>query len=311
MNPTARRPAFRLPCLLAVLMAGAVQASDLCARWAPPQVLGQLDVRVLAEASGIALAPGGEQLYQHNDGERPVFVVTDRAGTILRQVAMNGFSPVDIEDIAFGACGQRSCLYVADVGDNAVRRASVQIAVIDHAAQFGETVTPRAVITARYPDGPHNAEAIAMHPSGDLFLVTKSGSGMGQAGSARVYRLAAAQLAAGGEQQFEYRGEIPVPSLTSSLIPARRVVTSMDIAPDGGRFVLLTYDSAIEIAADLTGTLPGPADWSDGRTHRAVPLAPLIQAESITYDHDGRSILYSTESIRGSAAPLVRQQCDD
>jgi hypothetical protein len=297
--------------LLAALPMSAAAASELCTRWSPPQVLGQLDFRLIPEASGIGVARDAERIYHINDGNRPEFLVTDRAGSLLQQVQVEGFAPVDVEDLALGRCGERTCVYLADVGDNARRRDFVRIAVIEEAPRFGARITPRAIITARYPDGPHNAEAIALHPSGDLFLVTKSGSGAGQAGPARVYRLGAAQLAAGGEQQFEARGEIPVPALTGTGIERRRVVTAMDIAPDGGRLLLLTYDSAIEIAADLAEPLPGPSGWSEGRTHRTVPIAPLIQAESIAYDRDGRSILYSTESVRDSAVPLIRQGCGD
>lgn len=297
--------------LLAVKPAGVAVAAELCARWSQPQVVGQLDVSLFPEASGIGVTRDGERLYHHNDGNQPGFLVTDRAGALLRQVRVEGFAPLDVEDLSVGRCGSHTCLFLADIGDNAVRRSSVQVAVIEEVARIGERVSPRVVITARYPDGPHNAEAIALHPSGDLYLVTKSGSGAGQAGPARVYRLTAAQIAAGGEQLFESRGEIPVPALAGPGLERRRVVTAMDIAPDGGRVLLLTYDSAIEIAIDLSKELPAPAAWAEGRIHRVVPIAQLIQAEAIAYDRDGRSILYSTESVRGSAVPLIQQSCAD
>ena len=73
--------------------------------------------------------------------------------------------------------------------------------------------------------------------------------------------------------------------------------------------MLLSYDSAVEIAVDRATGLPAAAAWVAGRTHRAIPIERLRQAEAIAYDADGRSILYSTESARGSAAPLTRQSC--
>jgi hypothetical protein len=56
--------------------------------------------------------------------------------------------------------------------------------------------------------------------------------------------------------------------------------------------------------------MPDFNNLAAGRTHRALSTAILIQAESIAYGADGRTLFYTTESIRGSAAPLVRQQCN-
>lgn len=283
----------------------------LCSRWAVPEVLGQLDTRLLPEASGIGLANGGSQLYHNNDGTEPNFVLTDRSGQNARRITVEGFDASDVEDLAVGPCGDQTCLFLADVGDNGSRRSSVQFALIEEQPGYAASVKPRAVITARYPDGPHNSEAIAVHPSGDLYLVTKAGSGIGRTGPARVYRLSAAQLAAGGAQTFELRGEIPVPALIGRGLPARRVVTAMDIAPDGGRVLLLTYGFLLELAVDLANPLP-PADaWSEGSTHRVAPIETLIQAEAIVYDQDGRSVLYSSESVLGSRAPVMRQRCEE
>jgi hypothetical protein len=196
---------------------------------------------------------------------------------------------------------------LADIGDNGAWRPFVQIAIVDEREAFDDEIVPRRVITARYPDGPHDAEAIAMHPSGDLWLVTKAR--IGQGGPALVFRLSAEALAAGGELRFEALGEIPVTALTRLGAGLRRVVTAMDIAPDGRRLVLLTYDAAIELALGPDGALPGPGEWVEGRTHRALPIAQLIQAEAIAYAEDGRAVVYTTESVRGSPAPIVRQAC--
>ncbi len=304
-----------LVALLSIWIASASVAADspgsLCSRWAAPEVLGQLDTRLLPEASGIGLATGGNQLYHNNDGTEPNFLLTDRNGQNPRRITVQGFDAVDVEDLAVGPCGEHTCLFLADVGDNGTRRTSVQFAVIEEQGEYATSVKPRAVVTARYPDGPHNSEAIAIHPSGDLYLLTKAGSGIGRTGPARVYRLTAAQLAAGGMQTFEFRGEIPVPTLIGRGVPARQVATAMDIAPDGGRFLLLTYGFLLELAVDLAGPLPAADAWNEGSTHRVAPIETLIQAEAIAYDQDGRSVLYSSESVLGSRAPVMRQRCEE
>jgi hypothetical protein len=301
----------KLPALMlfALSASSIAAASEPCSSWADPVKIGELDNAVMPEASGLAVSHGASSLYHVNDGGEAAFHVTSRNGGAHRRVGVAGFTPRDIEDIALGPCAEGTCLYLADIGDNTGRRPFVQIAVVEEAKSFGDRVTARRVIRVRYPDRPHDAEAIAIHPSGDLFLVTKAR--LGQQAPAHVYRLAAAQLAAGGEQTFEALGTIPVPDLTDHGLVRRRVVTAMDIAPDGERFVLLTYDSLIELAFDLREGLPGDAQWIEGRTHRAAPLARVIQAEAIAYDDDGRSVLYSTESILGSSVPLIRQACLD
>jgi hypothetical protein len=284
-------------------------AEGVCTRWSEPAKVGDLNVKTIMEASGIAISRTAQRLYHINDGNLPFFHVTDMQGGATQSVQIAGFTPLDIEAVALGPCGNSSCLYIADIGDNAVRRDSVQIALVKEARAYGAEAIPDKLITARYPDGPHDAEGIAIHPSGDLFLATKSRFDQLPAPS-QLFRLSAAQLAADGEHTFELVGAIPVARLSEQLGDSpRRVVTAMDIAPDGNRFMLLTYDAAIEFGVDLQHGLPGA--WTAGKTHHAFAVAPLIQTEAIAYDRDGLSILYSTESIRGSAAPLMQQTCQD
>jgi hypothetical protein len=295
-------------CALHAPLAG---AAALCSRWSEPAQVGELDVVTIMEASGIAVSRRTPpRLYHINDGSRAQFFVTNPQGGNLQTVRMNDFTPQDIEDIGLGPCGSSTCLFVADIGDNAVQRQSVQIATIREPAAFSAAATPEKVITARYPNGPHDAEAIAIHPaSGDLLLAAKV-KFIQQQQPSQLFRLSAAQLAAGGEQLFEAVGTIPVAALSESLgSNPRRVITAMDYSPDGNRLLLLTYDAFIEIALGSNAALPDT--WAEGQTHRATAIAPLLQAEAIAYDRDGQSIIYNTESIRGSAAPLMKQICQD
>lgn len=284
-------------------------AAELCTRWSEAVKVGQLDVKIINEASGMAISHRTQRLYHINDGEFPFFHVTDLQGGSTQTVRLTGFVPQDVEDIALGPCGRDACLYIADIGDNAFRRESVKIAVVQESDQFGDQVAPVREITGRYPDGAHDAEALALHPSGDLYIVTKSRIGQ-QQNPSQLFRLKADTLARGGDQTFELMGTIPVSRLTEPLGDSpRRIVTSMDISADGKKIILLTYDAAIEFAVDLARGLP--AEWVEGKTHRAFPVASLIQTEAIAWERDGRAVLYSTESVRGSAAPLMRQACLD
>lgn len=305
-----RLPLLIAPLLLATQASVAAATAGLCTRWSEPAQVGALDIAAIMEASGLAISRRTSRLYHINDGAGARLHVTNAQGGDLQTMRINDFAPADIEDLGHGPCGNATCLYVADIGDNAVARQSVQIAVIREPGSISTAITPERIITARYPDGPHDAEAIAVHPlSGDLLLVTKVKFAQQQQ-PAQLFRLTAAQLQAGGEQSLEAAGTIPVATLGEALGPnPRRVVTAMDISPDGNRLLLLTYDAFIEIALGQNGTLPEA--WTEGRTHRALAIAPLIQAEAIAYDRDGESVMYSTESVRGSAAPLMKQICQD
>jgi hypothetical protein len=280
-------------------------ADGLCAQWSEPGQTGQLDITTLQEASGIGISPDGSRLYHINDGNEPVFYVTDRQGGAVQKVRVSGFSPQDVEDMAVGRCGGEQCLILADTGDNARRRDSVQFALIAAQERFDAQVSPLRIVSARYPDGPHDAEASAVLPSGDLLVVTKSRVGF--PGPATLFRLRAAQLQSEGMQVFEKVGELPVPDLTGTGLNLRRVVTAMDASADGRRLLLLTYDAAIEVAVGADGALPGA--WQEGKTHRSFAIAPMVQAEAVAWEPGGQAVLYSTESVRGSAAPLMRQSC--
>ena len=52
-----------------------------------------------------------------------------------------------------------------------------------------------------------------------------------------------------------------------------------------------------------------PAAWHEGGNFRTITLAPLIQTEAVAYADNGRAIVYTTESVMGSPAPIFRQTC--
>lgn len=277
---------------------------DLCAAWSDPQMLGTLDIAVLPEASGIEIPDDDSRLYVMNDGTTPVFDVMQLDGSGGSRVRISGFRPLDLEDLALGPCGTQQCLYLGDIGDNATRRDGVQFALVAERKDYPDEVSPLRVVRATYPDGPRDAEAMAVDANGDLWVVTKTP--FRQAAPAEIYRLSAAALAGEGVQTLEFRGKIPTTDLGQGA-DSRRVATGMDIAPDGRRFVFITYDVALEFAFAPGGELP--ASWREGENFRVITPAPLIQLESIAYTDDGRSVVYTTESVQGSPAPIFRQTC--
>ncbi|MDP8971457.1 MAG: hypothetical protein M3N52_13350, partial [Actinomycetota bacterium] len=189
-------------------------------------------------------------------------------------------------------------LYVGDIGDNERSRPHVVVYRLPEPAGAGSqapsagrplTTAPAEALRLRYPDGPHDAETVLVHPgTGDLYLVTKEPSGV-----AGVYRApAAVDPATTG--LLTLVAQLRLPATPGGPPPA---VTGGDVAPDGRRVALCTYVDAYELALP-----PGPefaSIWQQPPVR--VGLALRQQGEAIAYRADGEALLTTSE---GLPAPL-------
>lgn len=299
-------------CLLA---ASTPAAAEVCTAWGPAQTIGQLDTALVNEASGLEVsAKFGDRLYHNNDsGDGLRFYVSRMDGQDARAIEIEGPKPVDIEELSFGPCGDEgACLYLGDIGDNPARRDEVTFTIVREVEAFPDKVSPLRVVRAKYPDGPHNAEAFALHPNGDLFLVTKPADRlMTNPVPAKVYRLTASQLRISDQvQTFEKVGEIDLPEIMGARAFPGSIATAMDISADGRRVILLTYMAALEIGLDLKDGLPPFEQWAEGRDYRVVDLDIQPQQEAVAWLPDGAGFLYDTELTRGAqTAPIKKVAC--
>ena len=149
------------------------------------------------ESSGVAASrrhPG--VLWTHNDsGDGPYLYATDLRGRDRGALLVRGAEAYDWEDIALGPCpaaaGTGDCVFIGDTGDNFEDRAWVTVYAVPEpepptapADTLRVTEGP-AVLRLRYPDGPHDVEAIYVSPGDSaLFLVSK-----GRSGPIRLYRV--------------------------------------------------------------------------------------------------------------------------
>ena len=139
----------------------------------------------LPEASGLATSramPG--HLWAHNDSGKPELIAFDSKGNVTGRVAITGAQVDDWEAMAIGPCGNASCLYIGDIGDNDAERREIVIYRIAEPATAGGTAKVDAVIRASYPDGAHDAETLLAAPNGSLYVVTK-----GDTGAVALYRV--------------------------------------------------------------------------------------------------------------------------
>jgi hypothetical protein len=257
-----------------------------------------------------------DRLYHVNDSWRsnPVFFITDLDGQNLQSVSIQ-YAPtdraVDIEDMDVGRCGDTSCLFIGDVGDNLKSRATIRIVVIEEVSETSTLVEAKQTLSLRYPDGAHDAESLAVHPNGDIYILTKETVSLLGTAPARLYKLPRATWETAGEDvlTLEYVGSIDLRALSGTTVNVfSHLATGMDISGDGSRLLVLTYGEVFEIAVDVS-QLAGET-ISTETPYKYIEVTTLVQQESISYANEGYSFFYSAEARSGSA-PLMREDCLD
>jgi hypothetical protein len=242
------------------------------------------DARI-TEASGlVASAAYDDVLYTHNDsGDTARFFAIDRNCRTHATFVLSGVQARDWEDISRGPAGT---LWIGDIGDNAATRERGILVhrVEEPGPREGEVRIPSTAYRLRYPDGPHDAEALLVHPrSGQLLIVTK-GFGGG------VVYVAKLPLSASAPNVLRAAGRVSVPEVTAG-----------DISPDGSRVVLRNYTAAYEWdvkGGDVVAALKGEPT--------RIPLPRSPQGEAITYSRDGTSLIVASEGVGAPVQELRR-----
>jgi hypothetical protein len=258
-----------------VLICGLAVAGGIATRTVaqPPPRLELIDTAVLRasrliESSGVAASgrvPG--VLWTHNDsGDEPRLYATDSAGRDLGAVRVAGASNVDWEDLASGPCpgSGEPCLYVADIGDNRRSRRHIviyRLAEPPPPLAASDTLREAPLESAtvlRYPDHPHDAEALVVQRSGPVFIITKE-----VLGRPLVFRVPARTSAQrpGEADTLQLVGYLDVaPNLARM-----RLVTGAAVSPDGTILAVRTY-SSLHFFRLRGDSLPAPLTPPEGIT---------------------------------------------
>ncbi|MEU9507300.1 hypothetical protein AB0D32_13565 [Micromonospora sp. NPDC048170] len=257
----------------------------------PPTPVCEVRDGRLIEISGMVATADGYVVVNDgaNDEARRRIFFLDRECAVVRAVPYPS-RPRDTEDLAVGGDGT---IWVADVGDNDRSRQTIGVWKLPPGAD-------RPVLhRMAYPDRPHDAEALLLTGDGRPVIVTKH--------SATLYAPSAAPRP-GATTPLVKLGQVRLPASTTSNpfgALGRAVVTGAATAPDGRRVVLRTYADAYEFDVadgDLIAALTGG-------TPRVTALPDEPQGESITYSHDGRSLLTVSETAGqppGSTPRILR-----
>ncbi|MFN8234194.1 MAG: hypothetical protein U0V56_12250 [Actinomycetota bacterium] len=197
---------------------GAHRASDAlvpCPVAAPAAIAGRIALPGIDEVSGVVAGRRTDGLLwiEEDSGNPSRIWGVDRAGNRLASVRVAGAVNLDWEDIALA----RGRVWIADIGDNLLVRPTIAVYSFPEPSPSVRRVDAAAV-TLRYPDGPHNAEALFVDgPRRQLFVVTK------EPGVAQVFRT-----------------PLPAPSERDLVLRMRPVirlrlnrVTAADLGPEG------------------------------------------------------------------------------
>jgi hypothetical protein len=264
--------------------AGPVDAGPpRCDVYAPPVALPAVASPRVTEASGLAMSRRHEGvLFTHNDsGDTARFFAVDAAGATRGEYHLAGAQPAqDIEDMAWSPCTASptgSCLWLGDIGDNLERRADYVVYRTpepDLDPDGGVADVDIAAFPFTYPDGPHNAETLLVHPlTGTVYVVTKVLPS--QTGPSGVYRFPA--LTPGVPVVLEKVGTLLPPD------PLNPQLTAGDLHPTGTRLLLRTYVGVFELRGeageDFEALLAKP--W------QRLPTPDEPQGEGIGYTPDG------------------------
>jgi hypothetical protein len=243
-------------------------------------------------------------VYAHNDHDRPVVYALDLQGALHAIVSLEGAPATDIEDIAVGTCGAESCVYLADIGDNAATRGEYALLRftepnVPDAPGMTSTSVPFERFLFTYEDGSHNAESALLAPDGAVYLVTKlapgSGGRVAADGPSSVYRLAA-PLSTASVAVATRVATLPVPAagdLAASAAAAH---------PCGLGFLLRTYDKVYEFRTPAGAAF----EAAFGVTPTVIAMPDEPQSEGIDYLPDGLGFVSSGE---GQRAPLFVTAC--
>lgn len=268
--------------LAAVMVAAAVLSAQpqspagSCMAVGRPQFLP-----AVPEASGIAQAGGA--LWTHSDSDAPVLFRLDASGRAT-PVTVAGAAVQDWEDLGVATSKGRESLYIADIGDNRGARQHITIYVVPVPAQGTTSTAPAEAYHARYPDYPHDAEALLMTRQAGTFIITKEVP-------PRVYHF----------QTSLKPGETGALKLFQTLDEKVRI-TGAAASPDGRWVALRSNGTLLVYKTD---------DFLKGGNRIRVDLAAFKepQGEGVTFGTAGELYLVSEGNGKKASGMLTRIHC--
>ena len=293
---------MRLMVCASILLAACADADRAAGEPSAIELAGHLESKSLREASGLAHSGIREDLLWaiNDDGPTDLYAL-GLSGKKRGKVRIENAANRDWEDLASFVLDGTPYLVVADIGDNNARRKDVTLYIVEEPDPADDEVEVAWEIEFTYPEGPRDAEALAVDvAAGRILVLSKRDI------PARLYAL---------PLQPETKDRITakfIGAVSSLPQPSRRDVnnalankdwhwqpTGMDIAAAHDAVLILTYRGIYYYARQ-----DGEA-WADalGRAPLGASLGAYRNAESIAFAQSGDHAFVITEKQH---APLLR-----
>jgi hypothetical protein len=246
----------------------------------------------------------------NDSGNGPFLFAFDSTGSARAVWEIVGAQNRDWEAAASGPCspsGADSCLYVGDVGDNDARKPRSTLYRFAEPSVPGlpaDSVVPIRDVSRvdfRYPDHPHDVEAMYVSRDGSVFLITKRRllDTQRRLRPALVFRLPPTAWDSSHVVTAMLVDSLPI-------VPGEspgRLVSDAALSPDGRLLAVRTYADVFVFAMNPTTGLPEP-----GIAPRSCFIAGLRepQGEGIAWWWDRRRLVLTSE---GRNAPLYVVTC--
>jgi len=290
-----------LVCVLVVL-AGCQPSADSAASESLLTVSGILQSSAIDEASGLAPSRRDPDiLWVINDDGPAVLYAIDTTGASRGKTRVSKASNRDWEDLASFTLRGTPYLLIADIGDNESKRKDVTLYIVEEPDVGDDKSKIAWQFDFRYPDGPTDAEAIAVDAANERILVLSK-----RDIPAVLYEL---PLRPTKDKKVVAKR---IGAMTSLPQPRRQDVTAapllkdwfwqpsgMDIKADGSAAIIVTYDAIYYYPRDPN------QDWPSALSQApfGLSLGKIKNAESIAFSNDGSAAFITTEKQH---APLLR-----
>ncbi|MDH3577306.1 MAG: hypothetical protein OEO71_05745 [Gammaproteobacteria bacterium] len=262
-----------------------------------PVVIGRLEDPNIREASGLARSQREENVFwiiNDNGAKEWVHAINPR-GKRIGEFDLKKSDNVDWEDLASFSIDGKPYLLVADIGDNDAKRKSRTLYVVEEpVAAKNEKKKVAWQVDFKYPDGPRDAESVAVDIENQRALVlTKRNT------PPVLYEV---PLHPADDKKVTAKWLGTIRSLPP---PSRRDVefapktndwhwqpVGMDISADNLAAVILTYRAVYYY------TRQPDQDWFDALNTRPrrVSLGNFRNAEAIAFGNDSRIVVVTGEN---------------
>lgn len=274
------------------------------------RLIGHIESDQLVECSGMDVSKraADDLVWAINDGGNGPFVYAlGLDGRDRGRVRILGIDNRDWEGMDTFVWQGRAMILIADFGDNERQYDSHSIFVVEEPRVNAERLSPSVVaevawrIDFRYPDGPHDAEGVAVDTTaGEVLVLTKRDVPpllfTVPLKPTNTQVPVTAQLVA-------QMNRIPPPTEEDRRHPYgdfRSQPTAMDLSTDGRLLVVLTYKHAYQFSRS------SGKSWTTAVNQRPtlirLPLPQngrnLHQREAICFAGDERSLLVTSEGLR-------------